>query len=393
MKKVFISFFAVLIALVISSDTKAQEGSILDSLNTSVVYTSDFFANTTGGFNTGLRYFDNVDITVESNWNDFTFYVYGLANQGGSISELAGDIQSVSNIETENNWRLFEAWANIPIAPIKSSLLIGLYDMNTEFDVINTGQLFINSSQGIGPELYYSGTHGPSTFPFTTLGARLKINLIPGITLKGAILDAVPSDPADRKGTKVRIRESEGSLMIGEINWYKRPEAGQSIDRGVNENSPFRVALGIWKYSEERISWDGESQLDAGVYAFAEGKVFSEKLDSDQGLSLFGRVGAVNPEISRFSGYLGGGLSYTGLLPGRNEDQFGVAVSLPMNSDSYLEEIRDDLADELITELTYLIQLKESFSLQIDAQYIANPNQATDLEDAIIVGLRTSIGF
>ncbi len=393
MKKVFIRILSISILLLISFPSAAQEGSIFDSLSTSVTYTSDLFANTTGGFGTGLRYFDNLDIEVESKWNDFTFFVYGLANQGGSISELAGDIQAASNIESENSWRIFEAWANIPINPIKSSLLVGLYDFNSEFDVINTGGLFINSSHGIGPDISSSGITGPSIFPLTSIAARLKVNLIPGITVKGAIFDAVPSDPTDTRGTKVRIRESEGSLMIGEISWYQRPEGGQSIDRGVNEDSPFRVAVGIWKYSEERIGWDGELQLDAGLYAIAEGRVYSESNDKNQGLSLFGRFGAVNDEINQFVNYFGTGLTYTGLLPGRDDDQFGLAVSLPLNGDPYLESTGEDFADELIGEITYLWQISEAFSLQFDAQYIANPNQSIDLEDAIIIGVRTSIGF
>ncbi|MGB0348201.1 MAG: carbohydrate porin [Balneolaceae bacterium] len=44
-------------------------------------------------------------------------------------------------------------------------------------------------------------------------------------------------------------------------------------------------------------------------------------------------------------------------------------------------------------ELTYLWKINKNLSLQFDAQYIANPNQAINLDDAIIVGLRTAIGF
>lgn len=309
MKKVFSNIVIILFLLSLPNTLEAQEGGILDSITTSVTYTSDIFANTTGGIDTGVRYLDNLDIEVESNWNDFTFFVYGLANQGSSISELVGDIQTVSNIEADNNWRIYEAWINIPINPLKSSLLVGLYNLNSEFDVNNTGGLFLNSSHGIGPDLSSSGINGPSIFPVTSLAARLKVNLIPGVTLKGAIFDAVPSDPLDTRGTKVRIRESEGSLMIGEISWFKRPEGGQSIDRGVNEDSPFRVAAGLWKYSEERPGWDGELQLDAGFYAIAEARVYSEKGDQGQGLALFARFGATNDEINQFASYLGTGLT------------------------------------------------------------------------------------
>jgi porin len=390
MKKVFIVLIAVFVSSTKFTSLSAQ---LYDSLSTSVTYTADFFANTSGGFDTGIRYLDNIDIQIEYQRNDFTFFVYGLANQGSSISELSGDIQFVSNLEAENSWRLYEAWINVPITPVKSSLLLGLYDLNSEFDEIYNGLFFINSSKGIGADLALSGVTGPSIFPLTSLAARLKINLIPGITLKGAILDAVPSDPIDTKGTKVRIRDSEGSLMIGELTWYQRKKGGRSIDRGLIKDSPFRVAIGIWKYSNERIGWDGELHLDAGIYAFVEGKVYSEKQDRSQGLSLFGRFGAVNDEISRFESFIGTGLTYTVLFPRRNSDKFGLGASLPMNGEPFLESTGLDFADELIAEITYLWQLTDFFSLQFDAQYVANPNQAIDLEDAIIVGLRTSFSF
>ena len=111
-------------------------------------------------------------------------FAYGLANHGGSISELTGDIQSVSNIEAENSWRLYEVWANVPIKTLNGSLLVGLYDLNSEFDVINTGGLFLNSSHGIGPDFSSSGVTGPSIFPYTSLAVRFKVNFMQGFTSK-----------------------------------------------------------------------------------------------------------------------------------------------------------------------------------------------------------------
>jgi len=173
MEKIFIRILLVAAVATHAEDLVAQEKKALfDSFSTSVTYTSDLLANTMGGFDTGLRYFDNLNVQVEARWNDFIFFAYGLANQGGSISELAGDFQMLSNIEAENSWRIFETWANIPIQPVKSSILVGLYDLNSEFDRINAGLLFMNSSHRIGPDLSFSGITGPSLFPLSSLGLR-----------------------------------------------------------------------------------------------------------------------------------------------------------------------------------------------------------------------------
>ncbi|MCR9133316.1 MAG: carbohydrate porin [bacterium] len=369
-----------------------QAESLSDRISTIVVYTSDLFANTTGGFDTGIRYLDNLDLIIQADWDYLTLFAYGLANQGGNLSELSGDFQTASNIEAPNSFRWYEAWANIPIKPINSSLLIGLYDLNTEFDITNTGSLFINSSHGIGPEFAFSGRFSPSIFPYTSLAVRLKVNIVPGISLKGAVLDGVPSDPADPSGTKVRLRESDGSLMVGEIELFS-PKVTAPTERNVVTDSPFRIIAGIWQYTEERQGWEGDLQIDAGVYAMAEAKVLDEKMDRAQGLSVFVRYGLTNSRISRFSRYFGSGLVYQGLFPNRDQDRIGLAVSLPMNSDEFVATLNQDLADELTTEFTYQFVAMEKWRLQIDAQYIANPNLAPGLEDAILLGLRSIIEF
>src|SRR3546814_3118125 len=54
-------------------------------------------------------------------------------NNGRSISDLAGDVQAVSNIETGvRALRLYEAWIDQKIGDA-ASIKLGLYDLNSEF--------------------------------------------------------------------------------------------------------------------------------------------------------------------------------------------------------------------------------------------------------------------
>lgn len=378
----------------------AQEikAELINNLNASLTYTADIFANVSGGLDTGVRYFDNIDAEVGFNAPGFSFFLYGLGNQGGSISELAGDIQTISNIETENSWRIYEAWIDKQIPDIKTSLLLGLYDLNSEFDVVNTSQLFLNSSHGIGPDFSSSGITGPSIFPLTSLAARLKVIPLKGLTFKAAILDAVPSDPANTIGTKVKLRSSEGYLFASEISLTKMNGPNHyPLERGVNEDTPFRFVIGGWYYSEKRAGWSGNPESDHGVYAILEAKIYSEKSDVQQGLAAFFRTGFTNRDINRFNSYWGAGLSYTGLFTYRDSDQIGLAYSMPVNSDEFLKaaerngEIYSD--SEQIVELTYLYTLSEIVSFQFDTQYVLNPNLAPGINDALLIGLRTSFSF
>lgn len=84
----------------------------------SVSYIGDLWGNLAGGVDSGFRYLDNIDVNLEIDFGVLplglegtTLYVYGLGNQGNSISELAGDVQGISNIEVPNSWRFFEVWA------------------------------------------------------------------------------------------------------------------------------------------------------------------------------------------------------------------------------------------------------------------------------------------
>lgn len=354
-------------------------------------FTSDIFANVHGGLETGVRYMDNIDVEVGFEAKGFSFYVYGLGNQGKSISEMVGDVQVASNIDTENSWRLYEAWTHKILPSINSSILVGLYDLNSEFDVVNTGGLFLNSSHGIGPDFSSSGTTGPSIFPLTSLSARLKINPIKGVSLKFAVLDGVPSNPNNTSGTSVLLRESEGALLISEISFTKFGNQSEKLlDRGVNENTPFRLVFGGWKYTQERVGWLGELESDHGIYAIGE-------LSFANGFSFYGRTGATNRDINRYNYYLGAGLNYSGLIKNRPNDILGLAISLPINSDDFIfvegRNGNDFSENETNIELTYLWVVSDYVSFQFDTQYIQNPNQAPGIEDAFIVGLRSVLGF
>lgn len=396
---IYRSIFILCFISLSSSNTFSQEqkSGFISDLEASFTYTGDIFANVSGGLGTGVRYFDNIDAEVGFSGAGFGFYFYGLGNQGRSISELAGDIQAISNIESDNSWRVYEAWFDKQLPGINTSILAGLYDLNSEFDVVGSSQLFLNSSHGIGPDFSSSGVTGPSIFPLTSLSARLKIIPIKGLTLKAAILDAVPSDPANTLGTKIRIRSSEGYLVVSEISLSKMASSSSFLGRGINETSPYRFVIGGWRYSEKRIGWAGNMESDHGIYAILEATIFSEKKDPNQGLSAFLRTGFTNRDINRYNSYWGTGLNYTGLFAKRDSDQIGLAFSMPVNSDEFLKAAEsggDIYTDsEQIVELTYLFNISEIVSMQLDAQYVLNPNQAPDIDNALVIGLRTAFSF
>ncbi len=385
------SIFIALAFFIGTTQLSAQsnEKNLFQNVETSFTYTADIYSNVAGGTETGTRFLDNIDVNVSFDIKNFSFFVYGLGNQGRSISTLAGDIQTLSNIEAENSWRLYEVWVERSFLEINSSLLVGLYDLNSEFDVINTGQLFINSSHGIGPEFASSGILGPSIFPLTSLSARLKVNPVPGLVFKVAILDGIPSEPGNTRGTTIKLGDDDGALLVSELSIAK-PTIDPSLKRGAVGGSPYRIALGAWKYTQERTGWQGEQQSDQGFYVLAEAE-FNESF------SGFTRFGMSNHKINRFHSYVGAGVNYLGLIENRPSDKIGVAFALPLNSMDF-QDVQEFLGNdysesELNIELTYLAKISKYFSLQFDAQYIKNPNLAPDIDNALVVGARTVLSF
>lgn len=396
--------------LAFSNPVLAQLADQNSSIQLEVVYTSDVMSNWYGGQETGIRYMDNLDVTLNldldrlAGLSNSNIYIYGLANQGKSISELSGDIQGVSNIDTRNAWRLYEAWWQKQFTSLQTSVLLGLFDTNAEFDFIHTGQLFINSSHGIGPDFGLSGRLGPSTFPYTSAGIRLKHSNYEGLVIKGALLDGVPSDPGDTRGTKVKFGENDGLLVLGELNYSPFDPEGevdlpvQHLGHRAIQMNNYRIALGGWLYTANRAHWvGGDSGNSWGLYLIGENRLTREALDPSQGFSAYLRLGVTNGDINRFGGYFGTGIVYTGLFAGRNKDQWGLAFAHAPNSPAYLEAQR--LAGtpreraESVLEMTYQWFVSKHLQVQGDMQYIINPNTVPTLNNALVTGLRFYIGF
>ncbi len=362
-----------------------------------VIYTGEIWQNTKGGIQKDHRYLDNLDLQLEIDTEEAfslpggTFFAYGLYNNGQELSaEVVGDSQVVSNIDAPHAIRLFELWYDQSFWDDRASFLFGLWDLNSEFDVNETGALFINSSHGIGAEFAQTGENGPSIFPVSSLTFRARWDVTEDITLQAAVLDAVPGDPNRFSKTIVDLSSSEGALAVFEANYVKNGT---------------KLAGGYWFYTAD---FDDLLVTDAmgmplrhdgndGFYLLAEQKVFSKQADPDQGLSVFARYGRAEDEINQFDSYFGFGGSYTGLIPGRDEDQLGFAFAMAQNGDPFKQAQAsagspvDDR--EIILELTYRAQVTPWLALQPDIQYVFNPGTDPTLSDSLVVGLRFEVGL
>lgn len=359
------------------AEIEEEHGPILVQLT----YTSELIGNVAGGVKRGARYLDNLDIVLEADlenlagWNGAQLHLYGLYNNGASIGELVGDAQAVSNIETGTRAiRLYEAWIDQKIGE-HVSLRAGLYDLNSEFDALEASGLFVSSSHGIGTDFSQSGQNGPSIFPSTSIAARLEVTPADGWAIRAAILDGVPGDPDMPARTVARLGNGDGALLVGEV---EAPITGA------------RVLVGHWRYTApfDRID-GGRDTGNAGSYIRAEAPFLSQPGRMIDG---FARFGVASGRFNMFDAFASAGLKFTGWVPGRAEDEFGIAIASAFTSDAY-RRLTEASSAEIALEATYRTQLAPWLAVQPNVHFIRRPAANPLIDDAIVLGIRTEISF
>lgn len=203
--------------------TLHEKGVILETINT-----IDVQSHVSGGLRQKTASAGDVDLllTVDGaksfGWDGATFFVYGLGLYGDNPSRNVGDIQGVSSIAAPNTWELFEAWYQQNFLQDRVSLLAGLYDVTSEFDMIRTSsELFLNSSFGTGAEFPASGRNGPSTFPSTSLGIRGQMFVTNAVAVRAVVAEGVPGDPNNPNGTQIIVNEDDGIFANAKIAFYR----------------------------------------------------------------------------------------------------------------------------------------------------------------------------
>ncbi|MBL0915833.1 MAG: carbohydrate porin [Sphingopyxis sp.] len=338
--------------------------------------------NASGGLRRGTRYLDNLDIVFEADmeklvgWTGAQVHIYGLYNNGKSISGLAGDTQAVSNIEAGTEaLRLYEAWIDQKIGE-RLSVKAGLYDLNSEFDALDAAGLFVSSPHGIGTDFAQSGQNGPSIFPSTSLAARVQWAPAGGWAVRAAVLDGVPGNPDHPGRTAIKLGHGDGALLVGEI---EAPLGGG------------KLLLGRWHYTArfDRNDGSGTAKGNAGTYIRGE---FPLTGTAERKLDAFFRLGKAAGRFNMFEAFASTGLKFSGWVPGRDEDEFGIALAAAFTSNSYRTATGAGQS-EVAIEATYRAPITSWLAVQPSLHYIRNPSADPAIQDAIVIGLRAEASF
>jgi len=371
-------------------------------------YTGVLQSNVAGGARRGTAYGGAAAIQLALTfdqlvpWRGAQLFVFALDTHGGMPTDLVGALQAVSGIEAPPGLRVEELWFQQNAFRGRLSVLVGRYDLNTEFYRLQSSALFVHSSLGIGPEFAQSGVAGPSTFPYTSVGARADFKPSADVVWRVAVVNGAP---VDRIGGGARpFARGDGALLIGEVAALDRPDTANlprdrrfQIGRGMVRPYERKVALGMWHYTASFPDLVDTLQNGAavrhrgssGAYLIADQPLW-KSATGPRALAAFAQVGIGDARLNRIGRYVGGGLTMSDPVRDRPLDQVGFAVAAGLLGSHYKRSLgsTDVTALETAFEATYLAQLSASLSAQADLQYVLFPGGRRATRNAVLPGLR-----
>jgi porin len=359
-----------------------SETAFAQSLKFGLSNTTDILSNMQGGLKTGTQVLNKSDIKIdyaaaEDGWPGLNLFTHLQWTHKNDFSAThVGDAQVVSNIDTAEGLRVMEAWVSRDLSD-NAGLKFGIVDLNTEFDVQSFGGLFLNASNGIGPDYSQSGANGPSIFAATGLAVVGWWQANEQWLFKAGVFEGEPGNASRPGRTQINLTGSEGALLTFETRYRL--------------SDTVTLGAGFWHYTAgfAPIGAPGIAHGNNGFYGIAEATLWGDP----EGESLNGwiRAGLANARINPIRSYVGGGLLYTAPF-GRADDQVGIAIShvgfgAPARLAGGLEE------SETAIEISYGFALNEWAVIQPDFQYIANPSGDPTLRDAVVGGVRVSLSW
>lgn len=343
----------------------------------------DVSTNFSGGLERGTVYRQLLDINlaVETQplvgWEGGRFYISFNNYAGGNgTDQLVGDLQGFDNLDAYDFTALYELWYSQSLFEDLFVLTVGKLDANALFAYVEAGGLFINSSAGFPPTIV-----GFPSYPDPAMSVNLEVNPVDWLRFGVGFYDG--SGSTGTKGPATFFHNEDGYFIMGEasVNW----DLG---DRRIG-----RLAAGGWGHTGTFERFDSTTQSGTeGFYVLVEQTVMHiepEVDESSRRLDVFLQYGYADPELSEIAHFIGGGLTFIGPIPGRENDQAGFYVAAALLSDDAGFAVDHEVA----LETTYQIAVTPFFSIQPSLQYIFNPGGASSASNSLVGTLRFVIDF
>jgi porin len=380
------------------------------------VYYGESFGNW-GGFDQGVEYDGVLELYVKADmhklgfWKGLCFHTDGFQIHGNSITAAnIGSLMPVSNLEANDATRLFELWFEQHLFDDKLAVKFGQLAADAEFIISEGGGYFLNGTWG-WPSITASDLPGGGpAYPLATPGVRVAVNPNDRLGLMVAVYNGDPAPPCasdnpqvcNPHGTDFELDDPPLLMAEGVYRYNQHRLAGA-------------VKLGAWnhfgKFPDQRFDSGGAPiavtgndgrplEHDWGLYGIIDQLIWRVPGSEDpQGVGIFARVIGAPSDRNLVDFYFDGGVTFTGMIPGRPADALAVGFAytgISNQASAFDIDAGEPVARnyEALIEICYTFEIKQGWTLQPDFQYIFQPggNVAGD-SDATVLGARTSISF
>lgn len=370
-------------------------------------YTGEAWHND-GGKKTGNDYMSNylailkIDTEKAFGWTGGRIVVSTFYNQGESLNEVyTGAFQAPSrpiDVNAPSLLRLYEAYYNQTFG--NTEVRVGVMDIQTMFGASRPMDVFFNMAFAWTQTLDISGRtglNGPSTYPNTSFGGRVKHSF----SDQWAVSLAVVNGQADGKSpgpgippqtNDIEFSDATGALVIGQVDYTPIART--------------KIMAGYWQYTGLLNSYNrlpnGQQIAGRGSNgAYIGGATRLYTVNGARGLDGFVNFGVAESKINLVDRSVNAGLTWTGLFDARPTDKLGVGVGMIHNTEPLQKVLLASRqyggkTTETAYELTYRATLTDWLTVQPNIQYIVNPVLGKlvngKVKNALVFGLHFEMG-
>jgi porin len=364
-------------------------------------YTTQFLGNPSGGQSRGFTYAGTLQASIFLDLHKvlripgLSFNVGGAWSTGKNLSaDYIGNSFTVQSAygspgNGTNNLTLGETYLQQQL--FNNSLVIAagrLAPANT-FATMPVFNNYVN--EGINPVPGALGEND-GTFalypPGAEWGAQAIYNITPKFQLAAGVFNTNQSSASGGKGGLdfAFQQGNRGVLSVVQFNYLFNHAPG---DIGL----PGQYTLGGYydsnRFSSLRIPNSTESGTYS-VYGMFQQMVYRDgEAGSQKGLTVWGETAlAPKSSVNTMPYFVGGGLSYQGLIPGRDND----IASAGAIYGTFSRYIPRTTAETLI-EMNYQITLNPWLSITPDIQYVFRPSGSSAIKNALVLGTQMAVVF
>lgn len=371
-------------------------------LTLNAAYFTDMLGNPIGGEVHKFRYAHDIGIDLQLDMERIA-HVPGAriemsasSRSGYNLSDDIGNVMTVAEVCCQLTTRLVTmAWEQTLLEK-RLDVRIGRLSTGDDFLTSPLYLLFVNSgldANPVGPLFnvpYYA-------YPQAAWGARVRGRPVKPVYLAVGVYDgdaSVTENPAHGVDFNIRNR---GVLLTF--------EAGYEPARQFKGWLPGHYKVGGYYDTGRFRRFDAAPGSDlpsdvehgnGGYYFLVDQMVFREH--RNQGLWPFAAVTlAPSQEINQMPFFAGAGITYEGVIPGRDKDTALVGVMYGQFS----RDLRRSQAGspkgqqdfEMVIEWGYIIEVTPWLHVQPDFQYIVKPGGTGDIPDALVLGAQIGVNL